>query len=126
MLKWDAEEETLLLFDTATQDYTLNWYKEIILKDPQQDKIMDIMRLEPRSEHMEEDDVEPIVSEFKYFPAENIYRAKFFSSSGLGYFMLEKYFAVDLCGETGKIIHWTRLPHPKKWVQKWHETNTLK
>ncbi len=78
------------------------------------------MRLEPRSEYMEEDDSEPWVSNFNILP--DRFRANFFTQSGLGNFMLEKHFEVELCAHSLKIINYKKLPHPKKWVREREES----
>jgi hypothetical protein len=36
----------------------------------------------------------------------------FFFYSGLGYFMHEKYFLVELSNLNGKVLTYTQLPHP--------------
>lgn len=111
LLQVDLNDENLWMYDKNTKDYTLNWYDEVILKDDEQNKIMDLMRLDPINFN-DEDDFEPIVTNFVFIPLENKYRMNFFSYSGLGYFMKEKYFLVELSNLNGKILTYTRLPHP--------------
>ena len=106
-------DDELWMFDEKTGDYTINWY-EYVTNNQTQNKIMNIMNFDP---DCEEEEVEPTVSNFQYLPLEQKYQVNLFFQSGLGYFMKETYFLVEL-NLKGEIINYVRLPHPKKWVRK--------
>ena len=106
-------DEELWMFDEKTGDYTINWY-EHVTNNQAQNIIMNIMNFDP---DCEEEEVEPTVSNFQYLPLEQKYQVNLFFQSGLGYFLKETYFLVEL-NRKGEIINYVRLPHPNKWVRK--------